>query len=123
MHKHDGQHEVEKGHHGHEHDHHHGHHEHHHHHHNNHEEKSSAGGREEAAKGAPLAGEITDRVKLVKIMDHWIHHNEEHARSYEEWARRAETLGEAEVASLLVDMARDTRRHGEGLQAALKKLS
>jgi len=52
-----------------------------------------------------------------------IHHNEEHARSYEEWARRAEALGEREVASLLDEMAHDTRRHGESLQVALKRLS
>jgi len=117
MHKHDGHYETEKGHHGH--DHHHGHHDHHH----GEEEKSCAGGPGKTAENAPPTEEITDRVKLVKIMDHWIHHNEEHARSYEEWARRAEALGEREVASLLDEMAHDTRRHGESLQVALKRLS
>lgn len=39
--------------------------------------------------------------KLVKLLDHWIQHNDHHAEDYQKWARDARENGQIEVADLL----------------------
>jgi hypothetical protein len=39
--------------------------------------------------------------KLVKLLDHWVRHNDHHAEDYRKWARQAREHGQAEVADLL----------------------
>ncbi len=57
--------------------------------------------------------------KLVKIMEHWIGHNEDHARSYREWAARAEQLGQEQVARILQAVADDTLQQNRQMSTAL----
>ncbi len=57
--------------------------------------------------------------KLVKIMAHWISHNEDHARSYREWAERAGRLGQTQVAQILQSVADDTLQQNHRLAEAL----
>jgi len=71
--------------HDHDHDHHHAH-EHGHDHHHGH-----------AHSQAPLSFSE----KLVKILDHWIQHNDHHAEDYRKWAHDARENGQTEVADLL----------------------
>lgn len=66
--------------HDHDHDHHHGH----------------------AHSHAPLS--FSD--KLLKLLDHWIQHNDHHAEDYRKWAGEARDNGQAAVADLL-DSAAD----------------
>jgi hypothetical protein len=47
--------------------------------------------------GAPLS--FSD--KLVKLLDHWIQHNDHHADDYRKWAREAREHGQAAAAELL----------------------
>jgi len=65
----------------------------------------------------------TDRDKLVKMVEHWIHHNEEHARSYLDWAKRAHDQGLEDVRSILEQIAGDAQlqtRSFEKIQSILK---
>ena len=39
--------------------------------------------------------------KLVKLLDHWVQHNDHHAEDYRKWARDAREKGQMEVAELL----------------------
>ena len=39
--------------------------------------------------------------KLVKLLDHWIQHNDHHAEDYRKWAHDARESGQLEVADLL----------------------
>ena len=39
--------------------------------------------------------------KLVKLLDHWIQHNDHHAEDYRKWAQDARENGQIEVADLL----------------------
>ena len=39
--------------------------------------------------------------KLVKLLDHWIQHNDHHAGDYRKWARESRKHGQAAVAELL----------------------
>jgi len=60
--------------------------------------------------------------KLVKLLGHWMQHNEEHAKSFELWAQRAASQGLDEVAAHLEKAAGKTRSADEDFKAALEKL-
>ena len=79
------------------------HHDHHHHHsHDDHSQKA-----------------LTENEKLAKMIEHWIQHNNEHARSYREWAQRANGLGQNEVAEILSGIADQSTRQNEDMERAL----
>jgi hypothetical protein len=64
------------------------HHEHHHHGHHDHEVRS----------------ELTFDEKLIKLLDHWLKHNQDHAGTYGEWAERARQNQLEAVAALLEEV-------------------
>jgi len=72
--------------HDHGHDHHHHHHDHDHHH--NHDHGHSH-------------GSLSFSEKLVKLLDHWIQHNDHHAEDYRKWADQSRENGQDAVAELL----------------------
>jgi len=43
--------------------------------------------------------------KLMKLLSHWIKHNEEHALNYRKWAEKAKVNGRRKAAGLLEDAA------------------
>ncbi len=43
--------------------------------------------------------------KLVKLFEHWIKHNNDHAGTYREWAKRAKENDMAHICALLEDAA------------------
>ncbi len=78
----------------HDHDHkHHNHHEHHDHHHHDHGERQEP------------KSTMSDKEKLVKLLDHWVAHNNDHADNYAQWSGKAEEMGLEQVARLLKDAA------------------
>ena len=77
-HQHDHHHDHDHGH-THDHDHHHG----------------------QAHSHAPLS--FSD--KLVKLLDHWIQHNDHHVEDYRRWAQEARENNQAAVADLLESAA------------------
>ena len=88
-------------HHGHDHEHHH-HHSHDHHHHDG-------------------TGELSFEEKLGTIFDHWIKHNESHARTYLDWGEKAKAHGREDIAAILADIAGLSDRLTEKLKAGLEK--
>jgi len=46
--------------------------------------------------------------KLRHSIEHWMEHNEEHARTYRDWAERADRLGKSELADILRQIARES---------------
>jgi hypothetical protein len=106
---------------GHHHHHHHGHQNHHHehdhdHHHQGHAHSHGPGGEE-----APTPA-ITPTEKLTRMVEHWLHHNEEHARSFIDWAERARSMGQVAVAVHIDDVARQSLLQNQQLQKALQLL-
>ncbi|MGA7875448.1 MAG: hypothetical protein WCA08_07270 [Desulfoferrobacter sp.] len=63
-----------------------------------------------------------EKEKLTKMVEHWIQHNIEHARSYREWAQRADDLGQKEVAEILSGIAAHSTRQNEDMERALALL-
>ncbi|RJQ39987.1 MAG: hypothetical protein C4550_04220 [Nitrospiraceae bacterium] len=48
--------------------------------------------------------------KLRHLLEHWAEHNEEHAKTYLEWAEKASASGDNELSSILKEIAESTKR-------------
>ena len=57
--------------------------------------------------------------KLLKLLDHWIKHNEDHALNYRKWAEKAKANGISNAAGLLEEVADMSLTINEKLEAAL----
>jgi len=58
--------------------------------------------------------------KLLKLLDHWIRHNDDHAENYKTWAEKARENSMGEVASLLEDVADMSQALTQKFAAAAK---
>ena len=45
---------------------------------------------------------------MIKLLEHWIKHNEDHADSYRDWAQKAQTNGMPDAGELLGEVAEMT---------------
>lgn len=79
-----------------------------HHHHHHHEEEQPA--------------ELSFDEKLVKLLEHWIRHNRDHAETYSEWAEKAAAESRGEVAVLLNEAVSRTLELNRCFEKAVKKL-
>ena len=66
--------------------------------------------------------EIAFDDKLVKLLIHWIKHNEDHALNYRNWAEKAKTNGNGLVAGLLEEAAEMSLTINEKFETALAGL-
>ena len=64
--------------------------------------------------------EMTEPDKLKKLLEHWAEHNEEHAKTYLEWAEKAAASGDKELSAVLKEIAENTKRM-DGLFEKAKK--
>jgi rubrerythrin len=62
-------------------------------------------------------------VKLAKLLQYWIKHNEEHARTYLEWSNKADSEGLRDVAGLLQEASEKTMSINEFFEKAMKRLT
>ena len=46
--------------------------------------------------------------KMIKLIEHWIKHNDDHAATYRDWAKKAKEKKMDEAGSLLEDAAEMT---------------
>ena len=60
--------------------------------------------------------------KLVKIISHWIKHNEEHALNYRNWAEKAKANEQHQAAALLEEAADLSLSVNQKFEAALAGL-
>lgn len=60
-----------------------------------------------------------DFEKLIKLLEHWKHHNTEHAESYKLWAKKMELLGKKEIAKILYEIYNQSLKQNELLEKAL----
>ncbi|MEJ2656854.1 MAG: hypothetical protein P8012_06610 [Desulfobacterales bacterium] len=77
-----------------------------HHHHHNHEIKST----------------LSFDEKMIKLLEHWIKHNEDHAQTYRDWAQKAKEKNNNEVAQLLEDSAEMTLMISKKFESAIKSM-
>ena len=66
--------------------------------------------------------EIPFDEKLIKLLSHWIKHNEDHALNYRNWAEKAKANGKSEAAGMLEEAAEMSLTINENFEAALARL-
>jgi cobalt/nickel transport system ATP-binding protein len=53
-------------------------------------------------------GDMDEIAKLHHLLQHWAEHNSEHAKTYRDWAKKADALGKKELAGILLRIADET---------------
>lgn len=53
---------------------------------------------------------MTELEKLKHLLEHWIEHNDEHVKTYTDWAGKADSLGEKELAGILRSIAEESKK-------------
>lgn len=66
----------------------------------------------------PVDGELSETQKILKLLHHWIHHNDDHATNYIDWARKIEALGFTTAARHLRTAAELTNTVSREFEAA-----
>ena len=61
--------------------------------------------------------------KLVKLLDHWVQHNDHHAEDYRKWARNAREHRQTTVAELLDSAAELTDTISDRFREASGKVT
>ena len=65
---------------------------------------------------------MTDLEKLTHLLKHWIEHNDAHVKTYDEWAAKAATLGEAELSNVIKEISNNSKKLDELFRKALRML-
>jgi rubrerythrin len=68
-------------------------------------------------------GEMPFEQKLLKVLEHWVKHNEDHAVTYRNWAEKAKAKDMSEVADLLNEAAHRSVQVNETFNQALAIVS
>ncbi len=58
--------------------------------------------------------------KLVKLLEHWVKHNADHATSYKDWAEKAKAEGLAAAGAPLTDAAGMTLEISKKFEEAIE---
>lgn len=74
-------------------------------HHHGHDHGSHPGCGENASTDEHAPSPLSTKEKLAKMLDHWVHHNQDHVASYRLWAQRARSEGLPAVADALETVA------------------
>ena len=51
-----------------------------------------------------IKSDLTFTEKLIKLLDHWVKHNEDHADTYKDWAEKAKDNELTEIGELLEEV-------------------
>ncbi|HBH60472.1 MAG TPA: hypothetical protein DDX85_01765 [Nitrospiraceae bacterium] len=65
---------------------------------------------------------MTELEKLKHLLQHWMEHNEAHITTYKEWAMKAESLGEKELAEILGRIATESKKLEGLFNKALQRI-
>jgi hypothetical protein len=60
--------------------------------------------------------------RLKKLLHHWIEHNDEHAEAYLEWSKKASSLGNKELSSILEKISVEAKKLNELFIEAIKTI-
>jgi rubrerythrin len=67
-------------------------------------------------------GTLSEREKLGKLLEYWIKHNEDHARTYLEWSKKADSQGLKDIVSLLKEASEMSTSINKLFKKAIKTL-
>ena len=63
--------------------------------------------------------ELSFEDRLVKLLEHWIKHNQDHSDTYRDWARKAAGEGQTDIAQLIENAAEKTTRINREFEEAM----
>lgn len=69
-----------------------------------------------------VTSDLTFEEKLIKLLEHWLKHNHEHAHTYREWAERAKANDLPDVGTLIDEIGEITLTIDDRLRKALDGL-
>ncbi len=69
-----------------------------------------------------VKSDLTFEEKLIKLLEHWLKHNHDHAHTYQEWAKRARANDLLQVSVLIDEIGDITRVIDEKIKEALNNL-
>ena len=58
--------------------------------------------------------------KMIKLLEHWIKHNDDHAQTYRDWAQKAKEKNKNKAALMLEDAAKMTLSISRKFESAIK---
>jgi len=58
--------------------------------------------------------------KMIKLIEHWIKHNDDHAQTYRDWAQKAKEKNKIKAALMLEDAAEMTLSISKKFESAIK---
>ena len=61
--------------------------------------------------------------KLIKLLEHWIKHNDSHAETYRDWMKQAGEEEWTEVAGIMKDAADLTTQINKKFEQALRSMT
>jgi len=64
-----------------------------------------------------------DKLRLKKLLEHWIEHSREHEQRFREWTEKAEAMGLKSVSQHLFQAIKGMEDVAKSLQRALDELS
>ena len=65
-------------------------------------------------------GTLSFSEKMVKLLGHWVRHNNDHALNYRDWATKGRTENMPEAAALLEEAAGLTQQISDKFETAAK---
>ena len=65
---------------------------------------------------------MDEKAKLKTLLNYWIEHNREHSQEFREWADKAKSLGETEVAGEIMQAVQEMDKASGLLSQSLKRL-
>lgn len=63
---------------------------------------------------------MKDIEKLKRLIEHWAEHNEEHAKTYTEWAEKAKASDNKKLHDILKEIADTTKKMDDLFEKAKK---
>lgn len=61
--------------------------------------------------------------RMIKLLEHWIKHNEDHAQTYRDWAQKAKEKNNTKAGTMLEDAAEMTLSISEKFESAIKLIN
>jgi len=58
--------------------------------------------------------------KMIKLLEHWIKHNDDHAQTYRDWAQKAQEKNKIKTALMLEEAAEMTLSISKKFESAKK---
>lgn len=62
-----------------------------------------------------------DKLRLNRLLEHWIEHSREHMASFNEWAERAEKLGLSSASTHIYEAVKKMEEVVQSLQKAYEE--